>query len=165
MSDSFEVQEENVCLDFTATLININLGHNKEIMENCQKLREYAQFIAAIRFYQCKGYDLEKSIEFAIEDCIEQGVLAEILAKNRSEVTKMLLTTYDEKKHIKMERADAMEEGRIAGIEQGIEAFIIDNLEEGKSEEIVLKKLTKHFQMKSEMAKTYYDRYASEFIQ
>jgi len=115
LSDSFEIQEENVCLDFTATLININLGHNMEIMENCRKLREYAQFIAKIRSYQGKGYDLEKSIEFAIEDCIEEGILAEILVKNKGEVTKMLLTTYDEKKHIKMEREDAKEEGKALG--------------------------------------------------
>lgn len=37
------------CLECVATMLNINYGHNKEIMEKCKRLEEYAVFVAVIR--------------------------------------------------------------------------------------------------------------------
>lgn len=46
------------------------------------------------------------------------------------------------------------EEGVADGISQGIEAFILDNLEE-KTEEEILGKLKKRFSLSAEQAKSY----------
>ena len=54
--------------------------------------------------------------------------------------------------------------GLAEGIEQGLERLIVDNLEERKSEEIIIKKLMRHFSLGEQQAKNYYDKYAKEVI-
>ena len=46
------------------------------------------------------------------------------------------------------------------GIEQGIEAFILDNLEERISKERIIEKLQRRFQLTEEEAKAYFEKYA-----
>ena len=88
-------------------------------MEQCKVLEDYAIFIETIRKYQQKGYLLKMAVELAVRDCIEQDILREFLVKNRSEVLSVLLTEYNEKKHIRMEREDAYDEGRAEGKAEG----------------------------------------------
>lgn len=45
------------------------------------------------------------------------------------------------------------------GIEKGIRIFIQDNLNEGKSKEIIIKKLTTLCELSPEEAETYYNQY------
>lgn len=58
------------------------------------------------------------------------------------------------------------EESRAAGLAegraQGIEALILDNREEGKTEEQIVAKLVRLFDMTKEQAKEYYDIYAAQ---
>lgn len=51
-------------------------------------------------------------------------------------------------------------EGKEEGIEQGIEAFILDNLEENVPEERILEKLQRRFKLEKDAAKSYFDKYA-----
>lgn len=46
---------------------------------------------------------MAEAIDRACVYCIEHDVLRQFLLKNRSEVVKVLLTEFDEKKYIKME--------------------------------------------------------------
>ncbi len=54
---------------------------------------------------------LEEAIERAVTECIEKGVLAEFLKKNRAEVIKMGIYEYNEEEHLRKEREYAKEEG------------------------------------------------------
>ncbi len=99
-------------LDCRAVILNINIGHNKKIMQRCRKLEEYAIFISKIRTYRKRNYSIEKAIDMAVDECIREGVLETILRENREEVCSMLLTEYDEQAHIESEREIAKEEGR-----------------------------------------------------
>ena len=110
LSDAFE--NSGGCMEFTAIMLNINLGHNKELMEQCRLLKEYATFIAQIRAYQMKGYSTEEAVEIACEYCIEHDVLKEFLLKNWNEVRMLILTEYDEKKHMAMEGRDGVHRGK-----------------------------------------------------
>ena len=42
--------------------------------------------------------------------------------------------------------------------------MIVDNLEEHKPEEVIVKKLMRHFSLGEQQAKTYYDKYANAVI-
>lgn len=53
---------------------------------------------------------------------------------------------------------------RNEGIEQGIEALILDNLEDGKSEEAIVNKLVRRFRLETEDAKAYFDKFAKESV-
>ena len=66
-------------------MLNVNEGHNKELMEQCQTLKEYAIYVARVRKYASE-LNLNDAVERAITECIKDGILVEFLRKNRSEV-------------------------------------------------------------------------------
>ena len=116
LSDAFEKPETEPSLECRVRVININCGKNRQMMEKCPKLYEYAYFVGKIRENQVQGKTLEGAIGEAIEDCLAQGYLTELLTNYRREVTGMLLYEYDEKKHLK----NTYEEGVKKGVRQGI---------------------------------------------
>jgi len=73
--------------------------------------------------YLVQGYDKKSAIKMAIESCIEEGVLTDILLKHKSEVLGMVLRC-DEKMTKKIELQEAREEGRVKGIADGIDQGI-----------------------------------------
>ena len=123
LSDAFIVPSREGEYEWTATVYNINDGHNKELMNKCKILQEYATMVAKIREFQQKGLDLELSIEEAIEYCLTHEVLKEFLLEHKSEVTDMLRMEYDEAKTLEsyLEKGQEIgrEEGEIIGEKRG----------------------------------------------
>ena len=81
-------------LELKVVTMNINEGHNNELMEQCQILREYAQYVARVRKYT-------KEMEF--------------LRKNKSEVIAMSIFEYDkeeEEKKLRKAESEAGEESK-----------------------------------------------------
>ena len=60
-------------------------------------------------------------------------------------------------------REGGKEEGRKEGREEGIQILILDNLEEQIPQEKILKKLQKHFDLKEEEARQYYEKYSKAY--
>ena len=73
-------------LECTALVLNVNYGQNKELMERCKTLKEYAQFIAIIRRNLAEGMERREAVEQAIDECIRNDILAEILRKNSLQI-------------------------------------------------------------------------------
>lgn len=118
LSDAFFI--EGGCVECTARLLNINYGHNLELMKKCKPLGDYSFFIAAVRHYHDdKRYSLEKAIAFAIDECVEKGILADILTKQRNEVHSMVLSTFNKELYERDLKEIAHEEGFEQGIEKG----------------------------------------------
>ena len=113
LSRLYSVEEEEIWLELKAVVLNINMGHNKELLEACRTLREYAEYVRKVRQYR-KEMSIEESVECAITECIEEGILREFLMKNRAEAKAVSIYEYSEEEHIRMEREDAFQ----AGIEQ-----------------------------------------------
>lgn len=107
------------CLEFTATIYNINYGYNQEIMNQCSTLSGYSILINQIRKLQLQGKSLPDAIDAACTYCIEHDILKDFLSKHRNEVTKVLLTEYDAKKQRKMDMKDAREDGLEEGLARG----------------------------------------------
>ena len=76
--------------------LNINEGYNKELMEQCRILREYAQYI-------------------------REGILAEFLRRNKSEVVAMSIFEYDKEEEEKKLRKAEYEYGFDSGYDSGYE--------------------------------------------
>ena len=113
LSRLYSVEEEEIWLELKAVVLNINMGHNKELLEACRTMREYAEYVRKVRQYR-KEMSIEESVECAITECIEEGILREFLMKNRAEAKAVSIYEYSEEEHIRMEREDAFQ----AGIEQ-----------------------------------------------
>ena len=114
LSDMYSKTSEDPALELKTLVLNINPGYNEELKEHCKPLWGYMAFVNKVRTYQ-KIMPLKDAVEKTINECIEEGILADFLRKNRSEVLKMSLYEYDQERHIRMERADAREDGREEG--------------------------------------------------
>ena len=112
LSDAFQQPTEQPDIEVVAHMLNINYGHNKELMERCQKLKEYAQFIDIIRHYlrENKQWSNEQAISKAIDDCIQNNILRDILQKERLRVMASILSEFDEVGYKEMIRQEAYED-------------------------------------------------------
>lgn len=99
-------------------MLNINWGRNRELMERCRKLGEYAQFVARVREKQAQSGNLEKAVQEAIDECIREDILAELLSKQKSEVVAMFLTEFDAEKQKQLDYAEGIEDGEQKGLER-----------------------------------------------
>ena len=72
-----------------------------------------------VRKYIGQGYSLRDAVELATEECIEKGILEDILLKHRAEVIDMFLTTFDKKMYEDAIRDEGWEAGRNEGWELG----------------------------------------------
>lgn len=115
LSDSFHDGRGSGCLECRCEILNINRGHNQEIMQKCRRLWEYAEFTAEIDDNVNNGLPLQEALQKAIDCCIERGVLKDILLREKSEVQHMILTEYNEKKHMRTLYAQGREAGREEG--------------------------------------------------
>ena len=147
LSDAFI--KEGGCIECEARLLNINVGRNRELMERCRRLEEYAIFVATVRRYKKEGKPLKTAITLAIEECIEKEILLDILLKERKEVLTVVLETFNQELYEKNLKADAYEDGVEAGIEIGIQKgekqkllFLIERkLAKGKTPEQIAEDL------------------------
>ena len=143
LSEAFEEKQEEPELELKVTVYNINLGNNKELMEACQLLKEYAQYVELVRKYT-KGEPFREAVERAVDECIKGGILKEFLSKNRAEAIEVCIFEFDEEKYIASEREDAykngFEEGREEGCAEGqnrllrLQKFLIDT---GRANELI----------------------------
>ena len=80
------------CLECCATMLNINYGHNYELMEKCRRLEEYSAFVAEVRKALEEGGNQRQAVDDAIDICIEKGVLRDILIRERAAIMNMVLS-------------------------------------------------------------------------
>ena len=110
LSDVYENFNGDPELELKVMVININDGHNKALMEQCRKLKEYAQYVARVRKYQ-KIMPLKAAVERAVKECIEEDILADFLRKNRAEVIAMSIFEYNQKEEEELLRREEYEAG------------------------------------------------------
>lgn len=121
LSDLYTIQGEDVSLELTVEVFNINKGHNKELVETCKDLQDYVEYTHRVRTY-AEAMPIEKAVEKAINECIQEGILRDFLEANRAEAIKVSIYEYNEQEHIRMEREDAFEDGRKLGHDEGLAA-------------------------------------------
>lgn len=99
-------------------------------------------------------FSLLQAVETAIDYCIQNHVLSDILLKHKSEVTNMLLEEYDEQTHIENEKRWSREEGRQEEAERInhlncllIEQGRTEDLFRSASDRIYQKQLLKEFNL------------------
>ena len=121
LSDAFEEPDDSGEFEWTATMININAGHSKEIMEKCRVLEEYSIFIQRVREYNKNTKNLTEAVNCAVDTCIRDNILKDILEKQKKEVIDVVLTEFDEEKFEAMIREEEREEGRKEGRKEGLQ--------------------------------------------
>ncbi len=106
LSEAFENLSGEPKLELEVLTLNINEGHNKELMEQCQTLKEYAQYVHCVRKY-AKELELSEAVEHAVDECIQKGILSKFLRANKAEVISMSIFEYDkEEEERKLRKAE-----------------------------------------------------------
>ena len=173
LSDAFQQPTEQPDIEVVAHMLNINYGHNKELMERCQKLKEYAQFIDIIRHYlkENEHWSNEQAISKAIDDCIQNNILRDILQKERLRVMASILSEFDEVGYKEMIRQeayeDAYEEGHEAGLEEGREQELAHGVKSyiklaqsiGYAESKIVTMLMQEFNLSEDQASQYVQKF------
>ena len=113
LSDAYETVRGEPALELKVLVININEGHNQKLMESCQILKEYAQYVSKVRTYK-KTLSLNEAVEKAVEECIREGILREFLLANKAEVVAMSIFEYDREWEEEILRKEEFEAGRDA---------------------------------------------------
>lgn len=173
LSDAFQQPTAQPDIEVVAHMLNINYGHNKELMERCRKLKEYAQFIDIIRHYlkENKQWSNEQAISKAIDDCIQNNILRDILQKERLRVMASILSEFDEVGYKEMIRQeayeDAYEEGHEAGLEEGREQELAHGVKSyiklaqsiGYAESKIVTMLMQEFNLSEDQASQYVQKF------
>ena len=91
----------------------------RDLLEKCRRLEEYSEFVSRIYDALSKGMSLKHAIETAMDSCIEEGILKDVLIRQKTEVMHMLLTEQDGYE-------DGVREGEISGFTKGREDALRD---------------------------------------
>ena len=155
------------CLECTAFMLNINYGHNRELMEKCRRLEEYAIFIGTVRENLDSDMELDRAVTQAVDECMRKNVLRDILTEQKAEVIHMILETFDQELHEKTLRKEGYDEGEADGYEKGkseerknsIRRIIKMLKEVGLDREAAASKLMEGYSLSDSDAEEYLERY------
>ena len=129
LSEAFENLTGDPDLELKVLILNINKGHNLELMEQCRVLKEYAQYVERVRRYVGK-MGLDAAVHRAVDECIQEGILEEFLRQRRAEVEAVSIFEYDKEEKERKLREAEYEAGRESGRREGEQAMaeLIDKL-------------------------------------
>ena len=124
LSDLFERKVIEPEIELRVRMLNINAGKNRELMNKCKSLAEYAEFVRRMRESLNGLQDQRQRYKAAVsvvDTCIREGILLDVLREHRDEVIEMYYWEYNEEEHLWAIEQDAKEKGLEQGLKQGLE--------------------------------------------
>lgn len=116
----------------------VNLNMPFRFLQYVDKVRDYTAFMP-----------MPEAVDRAVDECIEEEILKDFLLANKAEIKHMSIYEYDE---------EAIRQAiRIEEYERGMEALILDNIENGFKQEIIIGKLMKRFGISEAKAEACYE--------
>ncbi len=101
-------------LELTVLVYNINEGHNPELMEACEIMKQYSEFVAmgsrALKGLRDKGAKV-RAMETVLDQCLEQGILSEFIKENRRAIIMRSILEFDEEAYAEALRLDGYDDG------------------------------------------------------
>lgn len=136
LSDAFEKETSEPELELKVLMLNINFGHNKELMDKCRTLREYSQYVDRVRKY-AKRMRIEEAVERAVTECTREGILADFLSSQRAEVIAVSIFEYNEEVEMRKIRESEYKSGKEDGIACGEAETIISLIRKNRKRALV----------------------------
>ncbi|MDE7122076.1 MAG: hypothetical protein K2O42_07960, partial [Oscillospiraceae bacterium] len=126
LADTFE-KDSAPDIEVKVTMININYGHNKELLNACKPLDEYAWFVEKVRTIQKTTSIFEEAIDQVLAEMPDDFLIKPFLMANKAEVKHMCITEYDESRTL----AEQREEGRAEGKAEGVLNTLLELVKDG----------------------------------
>ena len=149
LSDSFMQETDSPELELIVTVLNVNNDHNKDLMEHCAALRDYAILIQRIRDNLNSGMGIEDAVTDAVDSCIRDNIMADFLIKDKAGVINMHVLDFNEELHNK----SLIEEGISKGEAIGQRKFILDLLKDLGPVTVTVKEHLDHISDEAELSR------------
>ena len=114
LSEAFKEMQEienEVNLELTVKVYNINFKENLEILRKCLALLAYSKFTEYVRIGDAKGK--KDPIGYALDRCIKEHILADYFENLKREDRGMIFGEYSYKDHMDVVREEAAEDARL----------------------------------------------------
>ena len=119
LSDAYMAADESLSafggLELTVRIVNINPGHNDELLLKSKTLDEYSTFVERVKSNARRRYNLNDAVNEAVDWCLTHGVLEAFLMEHGSEVRNMLMTEFNIDIAKEVWQGEAYEDGHEAG--------------------------------------------------
>ena len=131
LSDAFTKKDEDIELELKVTVYNINSGNNEGIVKKSRVLDDYMIFVDKVRRKKKEiavlpmdddemTTEYGRIVEEAVDECIEEGVMADFLKERKGEVIKVMALDYTFERREELIKEEYLQEGIELGIKQGI---------------------------------------------
>ena len=127
LSDAFDNPKESD-IELTVHMININYGHNRELLEKCGPLNDYSYYVHLVRHGVREGLSFEAATEKAVLELPDDSTIKQYLIRNRAEVKKVFLTEYDEERTLAFLKKESYDDGVEDGKELGIDIASVEHV-------------------------------------
>ena len=117
-NNAFMRKDNSSDFEWTATVINLNHPKIDPNLLACKVLAEYITFVRKVQMYKYSA-NLTEAINSAVDECISENILKDILLRHKAEVIELVLTTFNKELHEKYLKEDAREEGYAEGKAEG----------------------------------------------
>ena len=115
LSEAFEVPENSGDFEWTATMLNINSGRNKTLLQKCKPLYHYSCYVDRVKSNVRSGMTKENAVSEAVNFAIQNDFLDGYFKIQKAEVLNMSLTEFDQEAYDR----HRFNEGKEAGIAEG----------------------------------------------
>ena len=115
LSDAFEIPAESGDFEWTATMLNINAGRNKTLLQKCKPLYHYSCYVDRVKSNVRSGMTKENAVSEAVNFAIQNDFLDGYFKIQKAEVLNMSLTEFDQEAYDR----HRFNEGKEAGIAEG----------------------------------------------
>ena len=142
LTDMFIKKDTLPSVELTVTALNINDGHNKELLEACKALKGYSIFVSKVRKYKQvveNEYNsthttplnllvdksevmkslIKSAITKAIDECIQKNILKDFFTEYRKEIIEVGVLEYSYEQHIQVIKDESYDNGYNNGYNSG----------------------------------------------
>ena len=144
LSELFQSPVGDPSVELVVTSLNVNEGHNKELMEACEALKGYSIFVSKVRKYNKEAVEeynathatplslladkskiskslVKSAVIRSVDECINENILSDFFKENRKEVIEMGVQEYSYERHLQYMKEDGYENGYNAGHGRGVQ--------------------------------------------
>ncbi len=144
LSDMFAKKVESPSVELTVTALNINSGHNKDLMAACKVLKGYSIFVDKVRKYKHEAeveYDsthttplklladkndtmnhlVAQAVTKAIDECIRENTLRDFFTEYRKEIIEVGVHEYSYERHVQAIQDESYNNGYNTGYGNGFD--------------------------------------------
>lgn len=100
-------------LELIVQWYNVNNRRNKDLLDKCKALSQYAWMSDTIYAYRMNGYHLTEAVIKMLEKMPKDFVIYEEIMRNKSQVITMWSKEYDEKLALEVSKEEGYEDGKL----------------------------------------------------